>query len=44
MPKAVREAFIDVIEERQTPGGDRENAEKVVERMEQVGRYRQETW
>ncbi|PVH78535.1 riboflavin synthase domain-like protein [Cadophora sp. DSE1049] len=43
MPKAVREAFIDVIEERQGTGR-REDAEHIIGLMEKIGKYRQETW
>ncbi|KAK0111707.1 NAPDH-dependent diflavin reductase [Cadophora gregata] len=43
MPKAVREAFIDVIEERQGTG-KREDAERIIALMEKSGMYRQETW
>lgn len=43
MPKAVREAFVDVVETIGQPG-DREGAEKIIARMETTGKYRQETW
>ncbi|KAH7386535.1 hypothetical protein BKA64DRAFT_145803 [Cadophora sp. MPI-SDFR-AT-0126] len=43
MPKAVREAFVDVIAERRGQE-TREDAERILGLMEKAGRYRQETW
>lgn len=44
MPKAVRGAFVDVIEEWSPDIKDKMMAEKVIENMERAGKYKQETW
>ncbi|KAH9214247.1 hypothetical protein DL95DRAFT_436039 [Leptodontidium sp. 2 PMI_412] len=44
MPKAVRHAFVDVIEERYGNIQSREEADHVFADIEAAGRYRQETW
>ena len=43
MPKGVREAFLDVLVERNR-GTNREEAEVYLDNMEKAGRYKQETW
>ncbi|KAM0716261.1 hypothetical protein Q7P37_007706 [Cladosporium fusiforme] len=44
MPKAVREAFVDVLVEQSAGSMSREEAEAYLEAMEKAGRYKQETW
>lgn len=42
MPKCVRQAFVDVIKEKQ--GTTEDEAEKYLDILEKEGRYKQETW
>ncbi|TKX22781.1 NADPH-dependent diflavin oxidoreductase-like protein [Elsinoe australis] len=42
MPKGVRQAFVDVIKEKQ--GTTEDEAEKYLDTLEKEGRYKQETW
>ncbi|KAG4443879.1 hypothetical protein IFR05_000645 [Cadophora sp. M221] len=44
MPKAVRQAFVDVIEEKYGNIQSREEADHIFAAIEAVGRYKQETW
>lgn len=44
MPQAVREALIEVFKKHGPEGFGRDEAEKLLERMEKEGRYKQETW
>lgn len=46
MPRAVREAIVDVLQEQgeEASTESRQAAEKYLEGMERVGRYKQETW
>ncbi|KAH7317906.1 hypothetical protein BKA65DRAFT_109859 [Rhexocercosporidium sp. MPI-PUGE-AT-0058] len=44
MPKAVREAFVDVIDDKYGDIQSREEADGVLAKVEAAGRYRQETW
>ncbi|KAF2218716.1 hypothetical protein BDZ85DRAFT_207516 [Elsinoe ampelina] len=42
MPKGVRQAFVDIIKDKQ--GSSEEAAEAYLDRLEKQGRYKQETW
>ncbi|KAJ5040619.1 uncharacterized protein L3040_006268 [Drepanopeziza brunnea f. sp. 'multigermtubi'] len=44
MPNAVREAFVDVVEEHHPTKPDRAGASALLARLEDIGRYKQETW
>lgn len=44
MPKAVREAFVEVLVEQGGGKMSREDAEAYLDTMEKEGRYKQETW